>query len=199
MIKDILKYTNKMFSDSIDIEDFNCWILIPCNPEGSYDLSDKLRFESIKYLDEKYNKIWIYNESDWYKNIYEKLAKYDQKLIEELICHAKGLLINVFWEENWNKAYKNFLDSVIIWSINSELYKNIIKNNDYFINFLENELGELFKYFPDKEYKVWFVIDRIYWYDNSFNLKYIDNFWETDRYNYWRRFKNKWIVKEMWK
>jgi|SaaInlStandDraft_7_1057024.scaffolds.fasta_scaffold06245_2 hypothetical protein len=196
MIENIIEYkfqnNEKIYFKDIDIDDVNIWILVSNNPEGLYELSDKITLDSIELLDKKYKKKWVYNNTDWYKKMAIIITKFDKYNLLKFINHAKKLFIKTFWEEYWNKAYKNFLDIIIIWKNDKNIYNNLIKNDKAFINLLDIELKGIFKYYPNREYKVWFIIDTLYWYWNSYNNENLNNKWESDRYNYWRKYKEKW-------
>ncbi len=110
--------------------------------------------------------------------------------------YAKKLYLENFWEEHWMKAYKNFLEWVIIW--NKLWHKKFIMNYPDFKTFLENELRVIFKYYPKRWDKVWFAIDKLYLYWISGNFNVFDNKWEINRYKYWMNLWEKWksIIKK---
>lgn len=200
MITNIIEYDLKendiVQFDEIDNDDINTKIILGSLPDWLYELSDKLRYENLELIQKKYNidVEWIYDI--WNPKINKMLEQFDLENLLKYIKYTKEIYIKLFWEEYWSKAYKNFLEWFIIW--NDFWYEKFIITNKEFVNFLEGELRNIFKYYPDRWDKVWFAIDKLYWYIDPWNYEWLDNNWEITRYHYWRKYKEKWksIIKK---
>lgn len=201
MIKDFLKLEIKPgihinFSD-IPNDEMTSYILLMSSADWIYDIQEKIHYDQLVYINNKYN---IKSETNklgefvniWEEKISEIEKQYTEKDFLEYIKYAKELYLKTYWEEFWHKAYNNFLGVFIVWLIWDKFYQKFIKNNDKIIKFLHNEFKNIFKYYPSRWDKVWFYIDNLYWLHRYWSIDDVDNCWELDRYNYWIKYKEKW-------
>ena len=203
MIKDLLNLkiteTKHISFSDIPKDDINSYILFMARLDWNYDIEDKVFFQQLEYIKNKYNlivdpKIWDEVTEIWKTKIREIERQYSEKDFLDYIIYAKELYIKTYWEESWYKAYNNFLWQFIIWT---EFYLQFIKDNKKIIKYLHDEFKKIFKYYPTRWDKVWFYIDELYWYKYSWNIDHMDNLWELDRYNYWILYKDKWEIKTL--
>ncbi|MDP2090023.1 MAG: hypothetical protein Q8K30_00370 [Candidatus Gracilibacteria bacterium] len=193
MITNIIEYDLKendiVQFDEIDNDDINTKIILGSLPDGLYELSDKLRYENLELIQKKYN-IDVEGIYDiWNPKINKMLEQFDLENLLKYIKYTKEIYIKLFGEEYGSKAYKNFLEGFIIG--NDFWYEKFIITNKEFVNFLEGELRNIFKYYPDRGDKVGFAIDKLYGYIDPWNYEGLDNNGEITRYHYWRKYKEK--------
>lgn len=197
MIKNIIEYelkeNEKINFEDIDKLDIDAFILMLNQPDWLFDLSSEIKLENTKKIWMKY---WLCREwidNFWEPKIRELIGTFDEKNFLKFIKHTKKIFILVFWDYFWYRAYKNFLHYNII--TDNYFYDSFIKDKKKIKDFFLKEFKKLIKYYPDREYKVWFIIDELNWFSSSRNREDLDNWWEIDRYNYWRKYKEKWEVK----
>jgi len=187
----------KINFEEVDLIDINAWILRWNNLDWMYDLSDNINLDSIKSLEKKYNESIKFFDKKWKYNINKIIEKFDKENLLKLVKYAKKIFISIFWDEYWNKAYKNFLEYKII--TNHIFYNKIIKKDNFLIKYFHSELKNIFKYYENRWDKVWFAVDALYWYrlnsDKNKDIE-LDNKWEPSRYHYWRKYKENWESKE---
>jgi len=188
-----LKDNEEVNFENISKVDINAKILWWASPDWMYELTDKLKYENLELIQKKYNLTKIQLGDIWNKKIYELLESMDLENLLKYIKYTKELYLEIFWEEHWMKAYKNFLE----WHIIEDKFwhEKFISDNPDFVSFLENELRKIFKYYPKRWDKVWFAIDSLYWYYWSWNIEKMDNQWEINRYKYWMKYWEKWKTK----
>ncbi len=194
MIENIIKYEIKKWEyidfDDISQEDIDTGLLLWASPYWEYVLASELKQKSIWLIMKKYNiNRELYNDV-WYPKFIQILQLFNLESIKKYMSYTKNFFIKTFWEKPWSTAYNTFLNHHIIW--NDLWYENFIKDDIEFREFLEKEVRSLFKYFPKKEFRVWYTLQRLYWFLGNEDF---DNGWESTQTLYWLKFKEKGIVK----
>lgn len=194
MIENILEYELKdweqIIFDDINQFDITSEILLNSDTDWVYELSEKIEFNTLELIKKTYNLDINWINNIWWPKLSYLINKFNSVDLLKFIKYSKKTYIENFGEEYWMKAYKNFLESYIIG--NNIWYNKIIFNHSDFTNFLESELREIFKYYPKRWDKVWFVIDKLYIWWTKWNMDIFDNEWEINRYKYWMNLWEKW-------
>lgn len=166
----------------------------------SEEESEKIHYDKYMYIRKKYNLTHEEYSNIWIKKLWDIFNQFDIDDLYDYINYAKKTIKKLWWEKYFHIFYNNFLRWIIL---DEKYYIKFIMWNKEFFNFLEAELRDLFKYAQiNREDRIWFVIDELYWYYS--NSKYswknnekLDNMWENDRYDFWRKFKSNWVIKEL--
>ena len=160
---------------------------------------DKIQYNNFMYIREKYGLSYKEYADVWVKKMSDIMIQFDINDIYDEINYAKKTIKELCWEKYFHIFYNDFLRSIIL---DEKWYREFIMKNKDMFNFLEKELRDLFKYSQiSREDRIWFVIDELYGYHSNSRHSWkdnekLDNMWSIDRYGFWRKYKEKWIVKE---
>lgn len=172
---------------SIDTKEVDLWLFIDQMQIYEESPYDKINKEYISDFWDIYGESFCKKETSIHKIWTQLISHFSEKDLLMLINYARVFYLWLYWKHEGRMIYKDFLESHFFNKI------DLIKGNKKIISFLEKELRNILKNCPkNHERKVWFLIDALYWYLWSSKL---NNEWEIDRYEYWRKFKEKWIVK----